>query len=437
MPQNTIAPNLLYYLQPNTCHLPPSSMPMSKNPYPIKIFISTGEVSGDLQGSLLVEALYRQAQLQDLNLEIVALGGDRMAAAGATLLGNTTKIGSVGIIESLSFIFPTLKIQQKAKEYLHQESPNIVVLIDYMGPNLTIGSYIRKTWLNLPIVWYIAPQEWVWSLGKDKTDKIVSLTDKLLAIFPEEANYFRQRGAEVTWVGHPIIDRVKTAPTREEARSNLGIAPNTLAIALFPASRQQEVKYLMPIMFRAAQIIQAKLPHVHFLIPLSLETYRYPIQQAIKKYQIQATIYPAPQQNIAKNSQEIQESNNLEILAGSDLAIAKSGTVNLEIALLNIPQVVIYKVHPITIWIARNILKFSIPFMSPTNLVTMKSIVPELFQESATPENIVSEVLELLLNSQRRSKTLADYQEMRQSLGAEGVCDRAAQAILNLVLTRK
>ncbi|NEQ39779.1 MAG: lipid-A-disaccharide synthase [Okeania sp. SIO3I5] len=398
---------------------------------PIKIFISTGEVSGDLQGALLVEALYRQAQLQGLNLDIVALGGARMAAAGATLLENTTKIGSVGIIESLPFVFPTLKVQQKAKEYLHNESPNIVVLIDYMGPNLSIGNYIRKTWLNLPIIWYIAPQEWVWSLGKDKTTKIVNLTDKLLAIFPGEANYFRQQGADVTWVGHPIIDRIKMAPTREKARSILGIDTDTLAIALLPASRQQEVKYLMPIMFRSAQIIQAKLPQVHFLIPLSLEIYRYAIEEAIKKYQLKATIYPT----LPQKSQEILESNNLEILAGADLAIAKSGTVNLEIALLNVPQVVIYKVNPITVWIARNILRFSIPFMSPPNLVQMKSIVPELFQENATPDNIVSEALELLLNSQRRAQTLADYQEMRQSLGEEGVGDRAAQVILDLVLT--
>ena len=160
---------------------------MLNPPSPIKIFISTGEVSGDLQGALLVEALYRQAQLQGLNVDIVALGGDRMATAGTTLLGNTTKIGSVGIVESLPFVFPTLKIQEKAKEYLHQQSPNIVVLIDYMGPNLSIGSYIRKTWPNLPIIWYIAPQEWVWSLGKDKTAKIVSFADGALGdISPSE-----------------------------------------------------------------------------------------------------------------------------------------------------------------------------------------------------------------------------------------------------------
>ncbi|NEO56784.1 MAG: lipid-A-disaccharide synthase [Okeania sp. SIO3B5] len=399
----------------------------------MKIFISTGEVSGDLQGSLLVEALYRQAQLQGLNLDIVALGGDRMAAAGATLLGNTTKIGAVGIIESLPFVFPTLKLQQKAKEYLHHESPDIVVLIDYMGPNISIGSYIRKTWPNLPIIWYIAPQEWVWSLGKGKTNKIVNLANKILAIFPEEANYFQQKGAKVTWVGHPIIDRIKIAPSREKARHNLGIKSETIAIALLPASRQQEVKYLMPVIFRAAQIIQEKLPQVNFLIPLSLESYRHPIEEAIKKYQLQAKIYPS----LPQNNQKIQESKNLEILAAADLAIAKSGTVNLEIALLNIPQVVVYKVNPITVWIARNILRFSIPFMSPPNLVQMKAIVPELFQENATPENIVSEALELLLNSQHREKMIVNYQEMRHALGEEGVCCRAAQAILDSVLSGK
>ncbi|NES93594.1 MAG: lipid-A-disaccharide synthase, partial [Okeania sp. SIO2B9] len=184
---------------------------------------------------------------------------------------------------------------------------------------------------------------------------------------------------------------------------------------------------------RAAQIIQEKLPQVHFLIPLSLESYRHPIEEAIKKYQLQAKIYPS----LPQNNQEIQESKNLEILAAADLAIAKSGTVNLEIALLNVPQVVVYKVNPITVWIARNILRFSIPFMSPPNLVQMKAIVPELFQENATPEKIVSEALELLLNSQCREKMIVNYQEMRHALGKEGVCSRAAQAILDSVLSGK
>jgi len=388
----------------------------------MKILISTGEVSGDLQGSLLVKALKRQAVSLGLDLEIVAVGGEKMAAAGARLLGDTSSIGSVGIIESLPYVLPTLQVQKQIKQFLQQEPPEAIVLIDYMGPNLGIGTYIRKRWPKIPIIWYIAPQEWVWSLGGDNTARIVTLADLLLGIFPEEVRYFREKGARVAWVGHPILDRMATAPTREDARRVLGIGPDTIAIALLPASRQQELKYLLPVMFEAAKIIQEKLPQAHFWIPLSREDFRRPIEEAMEKYQLRGTILATV------------EEGGMAVLAGADLAIAKSGTVNLEIGLLEVPQVVIYRVNRITAWIARYLLRFSIPFMSPVNLVEMKSIVPELLQEKATPENIANEALELLLNREIRDKMIKDYQQMRRGLGEVGVCDRAAKAILDVSL---
>jgi lipid-A-disaccharide synthase len=394
------------------------------------IFISTGEVSGDLQGALLIDGLKRQAEAIELDLEIVALGGEKMAAAGATLLGNTTGIGSVGILESLPFVVPTLQIQQRAKQYLRQHPPDLVVLIDYMGPNLSLGRFMRRHLPQVPIVYYIAPQDWVWSarsiLPRD-TMTIVKMTDQLLAVFPEEARYFETKGASVTWVGHPLVDRMRLTPTREESRAALGIEPDQIAIALVPASRRQELKYMMPVAFEAARQLQAKLLESAesqksnsqsplFWIPLSLEAYRPAIEAAIERYGLMATLVSGQTQ---------------EVLSAADLAITKSGTVNLELALLNVPQVVFYRVSPFTYSIAR-LLKFSIPFMSPPNLVVMRSIVPELLQEEATSENIVNESLELLFNPERRQQTQADYQEMRQLLGEVGVCDRAACEILKL-----
>lgn len=389
----------------------------------MKILISTGEVSGDLQGAMLIQALKRQATVVGIKLEIIALGGSQMEQAGATLLANTTSIGSVGILESLPFVLPTLKIKRKIQNYLHQHPPDLVVLIDYMGPNTNIGNYIRHHFRHIPIIYYIAPQEWVWSFGDRSTQKIIKITDKLLAIFPEEARYFRQKGANVTWVGHPLIDRMQKSPRREEARKKLGIEPDEITIALLPASRWQEIKYLMPVMFEAAQIIQSKLPQAKFWIPLSLKDYHDSLQNAIKKFELNATLVSA----------EDDKNQTLNVIAAADLAITKSGTVNLEIALLNVPQVVIYRVSPVTFWLARHLLKFSIPFMSPPNLVEMKSIVPELLQEEATPENIVSEAIELLQNVQKREKMLVSYQEMRAALGEVGVCDRAAVEILNFL----
>ena len=393
----------------------------------VRIFISTGEVSGDLQGALLVTALQRQAQASGLELEILALGGDRMAQAGATLLGNTTGIGSVGLVESLPYIWPTLQIQRRAKQYLRQHPPDLVVLIDYLGPNIGLGNFVRQYLPKVPIAYFIAPQEWVWSLNNRNTTQVVGISDRILAIFPEEARYYEQHGAKVTWVGHPLVDRVQSAPDRATARAALKIPDEQLAIALFPASRRQEVKYLLPVIFAAAQQIQAQLPQVHFWIPLSLEAYRQPIEQAIQQYGLRATLVTATPNQTGSSTQTLQA------IAAADLAIGKSGTVNLEIALLNVPQVVLYRVGTVTAWIARHLLKFSIPFMSPPNLVEMKPIVPEFLQDAATPENIAQAALELLLNPEQRQQTLQGYQMMQQALGEVGVCDRAAQEILHLL----
>lgn len=381
----------------------------------MRIFISTGEVSGDLQGSLLIAALHRQAIAAGLTLEIVALGGEKMAQAGATILGNTSSIGSMGLIESLPYVIPTLRVQRQAIAYLEKNPPDLVVLIDYLGPNLGIGTYMRKNLPDVPVAYYIAPQEWVWSMSFQNTNRIVGFTDKLLAIFPEEARYYQEHGANVSWVGHPLIDRMANAPSRETAREKLGIKTEEIAIALLPASRHQELKYLLPVIFQAAQNIQSKLPNVHFWIPLSLEVFRKPITAAIKEYGLNATIVLGQQQ---------------DIFASADFAITKSGTVNLELALLNIPQIVVYRLHAFTAWIARNILKGSIPFASPVNLVVMREIVPEFLQEQATPENITQAAMELLLNPKNRENTLENYQQMRDSLGELGVCDRTAKEIL-------
>ena len=385
----------------------------------MRIFISTGEVSGDLQGSLLIAALQRQAVARGLTLEIVALGGEKMSQAGAKILGNTSGIGSMGLIESLPYVIPTLRVQRSAIAYLKENPPDLVVLIDYMGPNLGIGTYMKENLPDVPVAYYIAPQEWVWSMSFQNTNRIVGFTDKLLAIFPEEARYYQQNGANVCWVGHPLIDRMANAPSREIAREKLGIKDPEITIALLPASRHQELKYLLPVIFAAAKNIQSNLPNVHFWIPLSLETFRNTITAAIKDYGLQATVVLGQQR---------------EVFAAADFAITKSGTVNLELALLNVPQVVVYRLHPLTAWIARHILKGSIPFASPVNLVVMREIVPEFLQEKATTENITQAAMELLLNSQKRQKTLTDYQEMRYSLGELGVCDRTAKEILAMYI---
>ena len=218
-------------------------------------------------------------------------------------------------------------------------------------------------------------------------------------------------------MGHPLVDRMHTFPTREDARIKLGMKNDVTNIALLPASRRQEIKYLLPVIFQAARQIQDKTPDTHFWIPLSLERYRQDIEQGIQEYGLQATII---------------SDRKKEVLAAVDLAITKCGTVNLELGLLNVPQVVVYRLSPITYWIAKKILKVTFLFASPVNLLVMKEIVPELLQEQATADNITQAAMEFLFNPQRSTQLKSSYQKMRQSMGEEGVCDRAAQEILQM-----
>ncbi len=384
----------------------------------MKIFISTGEVSGDLQGAMLIESLYRVAKNRQIALEIAGLGGDRAIETGANIIANTAAIGSMGFVEGIPFVLPTIKIQNLAKKYLKEHPPDVLVIIDYPAPNLSLASYVKKNFPHIPVVYYIAPQDWAVPM-LNNVPKILRVVDKLLAIFPAEAKYFANKGIDVTWVGHPLLDRIKSAPDRHRARLSLDLDPQSQIVTLLPASRKQEIKYLLPVMCEAAKLIHARLPEVKFLIPVSLSNYYSAIVSAIEEYQLPATII---------------EGKVLEAIASADLAIAKSGTVNLELALLNIPQVVIYRVHPFTAWIARQILHLDIPLMSPPNLIVEREIVPELKQEEVTAQNIATEAIELLSNDSSRQQVIQGYEQMRSLLGTEGVCDRTAGEIIKLLM---
>jgi lipid-A-disaccharide synthase len=388
----------------------------------VRLFISTGEVSGDLQGALLVAALKRQAAQRQIALEIVALGGERMAAAGATLIADTTAIGSVGIFEALPYLLPTLKIQRRARQVLAEQPPDLAILIDYMNPNLAIGKFLRQTLPALPVVYYIAPQQWVWAFSQKDSQTIVANSDRILAIFPAEAEYFQKLGAEVSWVGHPLVDRFPEPPDRAAARQALGIAAEAQVVVLLPASRTQEVKYMLPTICQAAQILQAQLPDLQFLMPASSPRFRPMFEQACQRYGLRAQVVDGKAQ---------------DAIAAADLAITKSGTANLEIALMNVPQVVFYKLNPISAWIARYLLKFDLPFASPVNLVEMQPVVPELLQWQATPEAIAKQALELLTQDAPRQTMLTGYNSMRRSLGEPGVCDRTAHEIFDLLQARQ
>ena len=389
-----------------------------------RLLVSTGEVSGDLQGSLLIQALHREAERRDLPLEVVALGGRRMEAAGAQLLADTAGLGAIGLWEAIPLVVPTLQLQARLRRWLRQHPPDGVVLIDYMGANVNLGLRLKRTYPNVPIAYYIAPQEWAWRVGDGGTTRLIGFTDRILAIFPEEARFYASHGARVTWVGHPLIDTVADLPSRAEARQRLGISPTAPVLLLLPASRPQELRYLLPAMVEAAATLQRRRPALEVLLPAGLEGFETELQRAVEEAGLRARVIPARQADDLKP----------DLCAAADGAVTKSGTANLELALRGVPQVTGYRVSRPTALVARHLLRFQVAHISPVNLVLNERLVPELLQEAFSAEAIVA-ALEPLLepDGAERAEMLAGYGRLRRALGEPGVTARAASAILDQV----
>ena len=196
----------------------------------VRLLISTGEVSGDLQGSLVIRALWAEAERRGLELELLALGGPRMEAAGAALIADTAPMGAIGLWEAVPLILPTLRLQARVDALLEERPLDGVVLIDYVGANVRLGHGCGG--VDLPITYYIAPQEWAWRFGDGSTTRLLGFTDKILAIFPAEAEFYTARGADVSWVGHPLLDGFQNLPDRASSCRQLGLDPGRGAVAV-------------------------------------------------------------------------------------------------------------------------------------------------------------------------------------------------------------
>ena len=389
----------------------------------MRLLISTGEISGDLQGSFLIEALQREALRRGVPLRISALGGERMKAAGAELLANTSSIGAIGFLEALPFVIPTLRVQSYVDALLKREPPDAVILIDYMGPNIRLGNKVKKLNSSIPVIYYIAPQEWAWRLGDGGTTDLIDFSDRILAIFQAEAEFYSKRGGKVSWIGHPMVDVIHDLPTREEALSSLEIPREKKVLLLLPASRSQEIKYLMPTFAKAASLLQKRDPSIYVIVAAGMDSFEAPLRESLKLHGIDGEVIPAQKIDHLKPT----------IFAAADLALAKSGTINMELALHNVPQIVGYKVGRGTAFIARNILRFNVEHISPVNLLLKERLIPELVQESFTPESLAELAIPLLGNDSSRSLILKGYARLRENLGAPGATDRAAKEIMDLI----
>jgi lipid-A-disaccharide synthase len=370
---------------------------------PPTLLLVAGEASGDSHGAELILALRQQRP----TVRIIGVGGPRMAAAGQQQLFDLSAHAVLGLAEVLKHYFKFRAFFHRVLQLVREERPDAVVLIDNPGFNLRLAAALRRELPGSRTIFYISPQVWAWKAGRVKS--MQRDIDLLLAILPFEKEWYAARAPKfnVQWVGHPLLDRIH--------RVEAGV-PNSGAVALLPGSRRTEVGIHLPVLWEAARLMANQKKGLKFtLLSPNEEIQKYSLSLLEK--------FPAPNFDFEYNI-----SYAISHLSRCALALVASGTASLECALVGVPQVVVYRVHPVTFAVGRRLVK--VKHLSMVNVLAGEEVVPELLQDRFQPELAAREALDLLVNQPRRDKMKRRVAELVGTLGGPGASQRAAQAIL-------
>jgi lipid-A-disaccharide synthase len=356
-----------------------------------RIFVSAGEPSGDLHGAGVIRAL----RIRHPDAVIEALGGPRMAEAGAIIRYPIEGLSAFGLVEVVTKLRAHLRLLHSLRDDFRAGRYDLVILIDYPGFHLRVAEAAREA--GTKVLYYIAPQLWAWHPGRAR--RFAAAVDRLAVVLPFEQRFFGDLGLRSEYVGHPLVDRVSW-PSREVARSRLGIAPDTTVLGIFPGSRSQEVGRLWEPFRDAARTLLAEGKCQRIFVAGTAEGE-----------------YPNP------GPIEILRNDPVSLFAAADAALAKSGTTTLEAALADTPMVVAYKVHPFT-WFMFQRLR-TVRWVSLVNLVAEREVVPEILQDRANADSLAAALRPLL--DPRDPRTVAQREGLalvRQRLGAPGATTR-------------
>lgn len=370
-----------------------------------KIMFCAGEASGDMHAAELVKAI---KQL-DPQTACIGFGGSKMAKAGVCLAADMADYSVMGFYEVLLNLRKMFALKRQLVELMRAEKPDALVLVDYPDFNWRLAPAAKE--LGIPIFSYIPPSAWAWRKGR--AVKVAQLADCIAAIFPFELEVYRQAGANIHFVGNPLLDTVHATMKRQTARAFFKMASGQKNILLLPGSRKQEIAILLSPMLAAAAILQQSDCVFHLL--LAPDTDRTAIEAKIAASGVKV---------------QLHTDNAYDLMQACDVAIATSGTVVLEAALLGLPSVVLYKMAQFTYWIAK--LFVHIDYFSLPNILTKREVVPELLQGQVSAANIAASV-ERLATKDYKERFSKDLLDIRHCLGEPGVACRTASLVFSML----
>ena len=373
-----------------------------------KIMVVAGEASGDQHAARLVQALRERLP----QAEFYGIGGDALAGQGMRLACHAEDLAVIGLTEVFHKIPVIWRALQALWRYLRQERPDLVILVDFPDFNFLVLRLARR--FRVPVMYYISPQVWAWRRGRVKT--IARLVNRMVVIFPFEAEFYRQHGVAVTYVGHPLLETLPALPRRRQLRDQFGLQAHDLAVALLPGSRAGEISQMLPAMLASAAQIKNKLPQCRFFLPLAATAPADLVQNLVSQAHVPVSIHQA---------------QAYEILAAADIALVTSGTATLETALLGTPMVIVYRVASLTFSVARILVR--VPHIGMANLLAGEGLFPELLQNQVTPEQITAAVCRMIRDPEQLARISAGIKRIRDRLGGPGASRRAAAVALELL----
>ncbi|RMD46677.1 MAG: lipid-A-disaccharide synthase [Aquificota bacterium] len=375
-----------------------------------KVFISVGEISGDNYASQLIKRLPE--------FEWIGITGPKMEELNVKSIGNIKNISVVGLTEAIPKYFKIREIFKKAVKEL--DNVNLVVVIDFPGFNLKLLKEAKKR--GIKTVYFIPPQVWAW--GKGRIPKIVKNTDLLISIFPFEKEIYKDyigRDFRFEYVGHPLLDIVKTEETEESFKRKLNIPSNSKIFGLLAGSRESEVKVLLPILLETAKFLKKSFPELYFVIPAT-ENQEENIKSLIKIYK-HLPVKVITRKEFKYPSYEVMEKSIFSLIA--------SGTATLEASIIGNPFALIYKVSPLTFAIGKKLV--SINFLGLPNIIAGKEVIKEFLQEECNPVSLANYVSEILIDSDKYEKIKKELSFVRKKLGEKGALNKAANLIKSLI----
>jgi lipid-A-disaccharide synthase len=373
-----------------------------------RIMIVAGEASGDLHGANLV----KEALKADPSLSFFGIGGSGMRAAGVTTLVDASEIAVVGLVEVISHFPVIYRAFTTLRKILENDPPELLILIDYPDFNLRLAKIAKKA--RVRVLYYISPQVWAWRVGRVK--KIGRVIDRMAVVFPFEAPFYEKEGIPVTFVGHPLVDTVHPAMSRSEAQEAFGLDSGRKTIGLFPGSRRQEIKNLLPVILESAAVLLRRFPDVQFILPLASSLKRADIDPFLESSGLDIIVV---------------EGSGYDVMQVCDAIISVSGTVTLEIAMIGVPMVIIYKVSPLTYMIGRHLIR--VDHIGICNIVAGERVVKELIQQDAVPDKIAAEITRILTDTEYAQSIKKRLGLIKTKLGSGGCSARVAEIAVKML----